>query len=151
MKRIFILLLSVFMVHFAPVSAQNVPSKGKVFLDCHALTTSYSYTQLYGDVAGCLTDAGFILARSADDANWTIQVNGSTGKMKETTYGSTTWYFTEVIATIMIDRGAYASRVFETNITLKGSYNTDYDDAALDAYRRLTPQICETILRQISH
>ena len=148
MRRIVLIVSLLGALCVSSIFAQS--TKGKVFLNCNALTTSYTYTRLYGDLAGCLTQAGFVLVHSADEANWTIQVYGSTGKQQEMTYGATTWYFTTVTASIMIDRGAFASRVFETNLTVKGSHNTDFDDAALDAYRRLTPQICETIMQQIA-
>ena len=117
---------------------------------CNALTTSYTYTPLRGDIAGCLSEQGYTMVYSADKADWSIQIYGVTGKKQETQYGSKTWYFTEVIVSLYIDSGAFKERVYENNLTLKGSYNTDYDDAALDAYRRLTPKICETILQQIS-
>ena len=138
------------MVYFAPVCAQNIPA-GKVYLSCNALTTSYTYTQLRGDIAGCLSEAGYLIVYAANDADWTVQVNAITGKKQETSYGATTWYFTEVTTTILIDRGAFATRIYENNLTQTGSYNTDFDDAALDAYRRLTPQICEIILQQLAH
>jgi hypothetical protein len=150
MKRTIVTILSVLMVCFAPLKAQITPTKGTIYLMCNALTTSYTYTQLRGDIAGCLSEAGYTMVYNADQADWSIQIYGVTGKKKETSFGTTTWYFTEVTASLYIDRGAFKERVYENNLTLKGSYNTDYDDAALDAYRRLTPQICETILHQIS-
>ena len=150
MKRTILIALSVFAVYFAPISAQNIPSKGNIYLMCNALTTSYTYTQLRGDIAGCLSEQGYTMVYSADQADWSIQIYGVTGKKQETQYGSTTWYFTEVTASLFIDRGAFKERVYENNLTLKGSFNTDHDDAALDAYRRFTPKICETILQQIS-
>ena len=150
MKRSIFLILSAFMVCFAPICAQNIPV-GKVFLSCNAFTASYNYTQLRGDIAGCLSQAGYDIVYAANEADWTIQINGTTGKQKESTIASKTWYFTEVTATILIDRGAFATRIYENNLTEKGAYNTDFDDAALEAYRRLTPKICETILQQLSY
>ena len=138
------------MVYFAPVGAQNIPA-GKIFLSCNALTTSYSYTQLRGDIAGCLSEAGYQTVYAVNDAAWTVQVNGITGKQKESTIASKTLYFTDVTATILIDRGAFSTRIYENSLTEKGAYNTDFDDAALDAYHRLTPKICETILQQLTH
>ena len=149
MKRSIIIAFSAFMVYFAPVSAQNIPA-GKVFLSCNAYTTSYTYTQLRSDLAGCLSEAGYQIVYAANEADWTIQVNGITGKQKETPYGTTIWYFTEVTVTILIDRGAFDTRIYENSLTEKGSYNTDFDDAAVDAYRRLTPKICDVIKEQIS-
>ena len=125
-------------------------SKGNIFLDCSALTTSYTYTHLRGDLAGCLSQAGYTVVTSASEAMWTVQVNGSIGKQQQTVIASKTWYFTEVIVSVMIDRGVYAKRIYETNLTQKGSHLTDFDEAALDAYRRITPKICETIVQQIS-
>ena len=132
------------------LSSQNTYSKGNIYLDCSALTTSYTYTRLRGDLAGCLAQAGYTLVTSAKEATWTVQVNGSVGKQQQSVIASKTWYFTEIIVSIMIDRGAYAKRIYETNLTQKGSHLTDFDDAALDAYKRLTPQICETIAQQLS-
>ena len=150
MKRLIFFVLSVWAVGFSAAHAQTIPTKGNIFLMCNALTTSYTYTQLRGDIAGCLSEAGYTMVYNADQADWSIQIFGATGKKKETQFGTTTWYFTEVTASLYIDRGAFKDRIYENNLTLKGSYNTDHDDAALDAYRRLTPQICETIIDQIS-
>ncbi|MBR0195172.1 MAG: hypothetical protein IJQ32_02875 [Paludibacteraceae bacterium] len=149
MKRTIFIVFSAFMVYFAPVCAQNIPA-GKIFLSCNALTTSYTYTQLRGDIAGCLSEAGYKIVYAANEADWTIQVNGITGKKQESTIASKTWYFTEVTATILIDRGAFDVRIYENNFTEKGAHNTDFDDAALDAYRRLTPKICAVIKEQIA-
>jgi hypothetical protein len=150
MKRLIFFVLSVWAVGLSAAQAQTIPTKGNIFLMCNALTTSYTYTQLRGDIAGCLTEAGYTMVYSADKADWCIQLMGTTGNKKETPFGTSTWYFTEVTVSILIDRGAFKDRIYENNLTLKGSYNTDYDDAALDAYRRLTPQICETLLHQLS-
>jgi len=124
--------------------------RAKVFLECSALTSSYTYSDLRGDVAGCLTDAGYRLVNAANDANWTIQVYGSVGSQKKSTVGSYTLYSSDVTVSIMIDRGAYAQRVFETNLKVSGKNMADFDEAAVDAYKRLAPQICETILQHIS-
>ena len=150
MRRTILIALSAFAVYFAPISAQNIPSKGNIYLVCNALTTSYTYAQLRGDIAGCLSEVGYTMVYGANEADWTIQVFGVTGKKQEMQYGAKTWYFTEVTVSLYIDRGAFNERIYENNLTLKGSYNTDYDDAALDAYRRLNPEICQTILQQIS-
>ena len=150
MKRAIFIVLSVLAARFTPINAQELPSKGNIYLMCNALTTTYTYTQLRGDIAGCLSEAGYTMVYNSEKADWSIQIFGVTGKKQETTLGAKTWYFTEVTAPLCIDLGAFKQRIYENNLTLKGSYNTDYDDAALDAYRRLTPKICETILQQIA-
>lgn len=144
------IIISLIIAYSASISAQSTHSKGNIFLDCSALTTSYTYTQLRGDIAGCLAQYGYRVVTSSSEATWTVQVNGSIGKQQQSVIASKTWYFTEVIVSIMIDRGAYAKRIYETNLTQKGSHLTDFDEAALDAYRRITPKICETIVQQIS-
>lgn len=122
----------------------------RIYLECNALTTSYTFSELRGTIAGCLTQNGYILVHSADEADWTIQVVGSCGAQKQTAIGSSTLYTTDVIVSIMIDRGAYAKRVFETNLKAKGKHLADFDEAAVDAYTHLSPQICETIMQQIA-
>jgi len=121
----------------------------KVYLVCNALTTSYTYSALQGEISGELTKEGCTLLHSANNADWTIQVVGSTGAQQKSDFGAQSFYSTEVSVKIMIDRGAYASRVFETLLTEQGKHTMGFDEAAVEAYKRLTPQICETIKQHI--
>ena len=100
---------------FAPAKAQITPSKGTIYLMCNALTTSYTYTQLRGDIAGCLSEAGYTMVYNADKADWSIQIFGATGKKKETQFGTTTWYFTEVTAS----RSSRSSLSSHSGLTLE--------------------------------
>ena len=148
-KLILVLWCAVSSALLAPSWAQGVSGRGKIYLICDALTTSYTYTQLRGEIAGFLTEKGYSLSNSADDATWTIQVYGSAGGQKKSTIGSHSLYSQDVTVSIMIDRGAFAKRVYETTLKVSGKHTDDFDEAALDAYKRLTPQICDIIQQQI--
>lgn len=121
------------------------PPVQKVYLLCNALTTSYTYSELYGKIAGDLTNNNCILVHSADDADWTIQVVGTVQSQQKTDFGATTFYSTEVSVNIMIDRWAFSKRVFETTLIKQGKHTMGFDEAAEEAYKILTPQIFETI------
>lgn len=154
MKTYFnIILLLVAVVLTTPLHAKKQvvqkPLNQKIYLVCNALTTSYTYTTLREEVSGDLTKDGCTLVHSLSEADWTVQIVGAIGAQQKAEFGSQCFYSTEVSVTIMIDRGAYASRVFETILTEQGKDTRGFDEAAVEAYKRLTPKVCETIKQHI--
>ena len=152
-KTLLILFLSLLAGAFVTLEAKpkkaQRPKKDKVFLVCHALTTTYDYTQLRSAIASDLTNAGYTLVRSAQEADWTVQVTGTVGATLKTDFGAASFYTADVTAVIIIDRGAYQERVYETALTQKGKNPIGFDEAVVEAYGSLTPKICETILEKI--
>ena len=153
MVRRVISLLIICLVCFAPLFARapktvKHPTQ-KIYLECNALTTSYTYSTLRGEIAEELTQNGCMLVHSADEADWTIQVVGSIGALQKTEFGSRTFFSSEVNISIMIDKGAYAKRVFETTLTEQGKHTSGFDEAAVEAYKLQKPHICEIIKQHI--
>ena len=148
-----ILVLLLAAVLCAPMQAnKKTPAKApmlRIYLDCNALTTGYTYSELRGEIAGELTKDNCMLVRSADDADYTIQVGGVVKSQQKTDFGATTLYMVDISASIMIDRGAYAARIFETTLSKRGKDTRGFDEASVEAYKQLTPLICETIKEHI--
>lgn len=138
----------------APLAAKpKKPAKpvlNKVYLAYHALTTTYDYTPLRGTIAAELNKVGYQLVRSAQEADWTVQVIGTTGATLKTEFGAACFYTTDINIVILIDRGEYAIRIFETTLTEKGKHLIGFDEAAAEAYNALAPEICETIIQQLN-
>lgn len=150
---LYLLFLVVALTMVTSIQAKNKktakPVQDKVYLVMNALTTTYDYTALRGTVTAELTRHGYTLVRSAQEADWTVQVTGLVGTTRKSEFGSAAFYTAEVNATIIIDRGAFATRVYETTLTEQGKSPVGFDEAVVEAYQVLTPQICQTLLQYL--
>lgn len=153
MKYLYILICVLAAGILWPLQAKNKksvkPAQDKVYLVVNALTTTYDYTALRGTLTTELTRSGYTLVRSAQEADWTVQVTGLVGTTRMTEFGNASFYTGEVNTTIIIDRGAFAVRVYETTLTELGKSPLGFDEAVVEAYQVLAPKICQTLLQYL--
>ena len=124
-----------------------------IYLVSHAFLFGNSYPVLDSQIKGCLSDLGCDFVRALDKADWDISVIAKPYSLKQVTENS---FFCRLNTTIkiinrMTGQCIYEARVYnDAGLDVKGGSFTSDDDAAVDAYKNLTPIICDIIKQQIT-
>ena len=121
---------------------------------CHAfLFESITYSELSSQIKGCLSDMGCEFVTNADKSDWEIEVISKPYALKQAAENS---FFCRLNTTLKITKKATGQRVYEARVyndagmDVKGGGSlTSNDEAAVDAYKNLTPIICGIIKEQI--
>ena len=120
-----------------------------IYLDCKADMFSQNYLTLKGEIQGALSTMGCTFVRSASEADWVITVTATAREYNASSYGSVTTYFAYVNAKISIDKGATKQRIYEDVISEKGGHTHNYEQAARQAYKDISPKLSSIIKEQI--
>lgn len=120
-----------------------------IYISCKADLLGTPYTTLANEVKGYLSKKGcsFTTVRSA--ADWVITITAKARKYNDSTYGSTTTYFTYVDAAIVIDKVVTSQRIFQDEVTVKGGHTVSYEAAARDAYKKISSKVGDVIANNI--
>lgn len=120
-----------------------------VYVVCDALMFTAKYNSLKSEITGALSDMGCSFVNSADKSDWAIYVTAVAREYNAFTTGSVTTYFAYVDAKIIVEKTTTGQRIFEDTLSQKGGHTHNYEQAARDAYRQLSPQICSIVKEQI--
>lgn len=120
-----------------------------IYLSCTADMFGTNYSALKGEIQGELSKLGCTFVNSASESDWAIYVNAPAREYRKTDYGSTSSYFSYVDANIVVDKTTTGQRIFEDQISEKGGHTMNYEQAARDAYKNISPKISEIIKNQI--
>jgi len=127
----------------------NLKNGINIYLSCNASMFGASYSALKEEIQGALSPMGCTFVRSADQSDWDIQVNAKAREYNASTYGSVTSYFVYVDATIIVEKTATGQRIYENQISEKGGHTHNYEQAARQAYKDISPKISKIIKEQI--
>lgn len=120
-----------------------------IYFECTADLFGKNYATLKSEIQGELSKLGCTFVNSASESDWAIYVNAPAREYRKTDYGSTSSYFSYVDANIVVDKTTTGQRVFEDQISEKGGHTMNYEQAARDAYKNISPKISEIIKNQI--
>lgn len=120
-----------------------------IYFECTADLFGKNYATLKAEIQGELSKLGCTFVNSASESDWAIYVNAPAREYRKTDYGSTSSYFSYVDANIVVDKTTTGQRIFEDQISEKGGHTMNYEQAARDAYKNISPKISEIIKNQI--
>ena len=120
-----------------------------IYLDCKADMFGQNYPTLKGEIQGALSPMGCTFVRNASEADWVITVTATAREYNASSYGSVTTYFAYIDAKISIDKGATGQRIYEDAISEKVGHTHNYEQAAHQAYKDISPKISSIIKEQI--
>ena len=120
-----------------------------IYLICNAYMFGQTYSALKGEIQGALSPMGCTFVRTDAGADWIITVTATAREYNASSYGSVTTYFAYVDAKISIEKGATRQRIYEDAISEKGGHTHNYEQAARQAYKDLSPKISAIIKEQI--
>lgn len=116
---------------------------------CTADNFGKSYVKLQNEVKGELSSTGCNFVDDPAAADYVIRINASAREYNKlnTTGGSA--YFTYVDAAVAIEKNATGQRIFEDEISVKGSHTISYEEAARDGYKRISKEISKMLKENI--
>lgn len=120
-----------------------------IYLDCKADLFGSNYSTLKSEIQGALSPMGCTFVRSAAEADWIITVLAKAREYNKSDFGSVSSYFAYVDANIAIDKNATGQRIYEDAISIKGGHTHNFEQAARDAYKQISPKISQIIKEQI--
>ncbi len=120
-----------------------------IYLDCKADLFGQTYTAIKGEIQGALSPLGCTFVQRAEQADWVINVSATAREYNKSDFGGVSSYFAYVDAKISIDKGATQQRIYEDAISEKGGHTHNYEQAARQAYKDISPKISKIIKEQI--
>lgn len=124
----------------------------KIHIACHAFLFESSYPELLSQIKGCLSDLGCEFITNVDNSDWDINVISKPYVLKQVSENS---FACRLNTTIRITNRTTGKNVYEARVynnagmDVKGNSVISNDDAAIEAYKNLSPIICTTIKDQI--
>ena len=120
-----------------------------VYITCDAKLFSKENTAFLKDLQGELAQLGVSFVDSVNQADWSISIQAKAREYNKVELGGAANYFVYVDAQITMDKIANGKRVLEDAMSEKGGHTFNYEQAALDAYKHLTPRLSAAIKAQI--
>lgn len=120
-----------------------------IYLSCNADLFGKSYPTLQNGLKGKLAAKGCSFTDSPDNADWVITVNCSAREYSNVKAGNSNAYFTYIDAAISIDKTMSSQRIYEDEISVKGSHTFGYQEAAKAGYKDIVTELSEIINKNI--
>jgi len=116
---------------------------------CSADNFGKNYPKLKNELKGELSKMGCNFVDDPASADYVIRIEASTREYNQmnTTNGSA--YFGFVDATIAIDKNATGQRIFEDEISVKGSHTISFEEAGRDGYKKVSKEISNLLKENI--
>ena len=120
-----------------------------IYLVCTADLFGEPYPALQEGLRGALSPLGITIVDTAEQSDWSIAVTASAREYNAATFGNVTNYSADVDAQIIINKTATSQRIYENRITVQGAHTHNYEQAARQAYKDLSPKISQIIQKQL--
>ena len=112
---------------------------------CNADNFGKVYPKLMNEIKGELSTTGCNFIEDSDSADYVIIIEASAREYNKTGVS----YFTYVDANISIDKTATNQRIYEDEISIKGSHTINYNEAARDGYKKISKVISKMLKENI--
>lgn len=120
-----------------------------ICIKVHATAFESTYPALQEELKGALSQLGCNFVTDPSTADWVIDISATAREYNKVETGNINTYFAYVDATISITKTATGQRVYENMFTEKGGHTHNYQQAARDAYKYLTPKISQVVQKQV--
>lgn len=116
---------------------------------CTADNFGKNYSKLQNEIKGDLSTSGCNFVDDPNQADYVIYIDASSREYNQVNTSGGNAYFVYVDAVISIDKKATGQRVFEDEITVKGSHTMNYIEAGRDGYKKIRKEISEMLKENI--
>ncbi|MBE6320916.1 MAG: hypothetical protein E7075_08125 [Bacteroidales bacterium] len=120
-----------------------------ICIKVHATAFESTYPALQEELKGALSQLGCNFVTDPSTADWVIDISATAREYNKVATSNINTYFAYVDATISITKIATGQRVYENIFTEKGGHTHNYQQAVRDAYKYLTPKICQVVREQV--
>lgn len=116
---------------------------------CNADNFGKRYPKLQNEIKGELSASGCNFVDDPNQADYVIYIDASSREYNQVSNPGGNAYFSYVDASIAIDKKATGQRIFEDEISVKGSHTLSYDEAGRDGFRKISKEISEMLKENI--
>ena len=120
-----------------------------ICIQCDASIFGTNYPTLSSTLQGHLSKLGCNFVSDPTTADWVIEIQSQAREYNVMTMGNVSTYFVYVDASVSVTKTATGQRVYENMFTEKGGHTHNYNQAARDAYKYVTPKICQVVEEQV--
>lgn len=120
-----------------------------IYLSCNAELFEKSYPTFQNELKGKLAAKGCSFSDSPFNADWVIIINCSAREHSNVKVGNSNAYFTYIDAAITIDKTISSQRIYEDEVSVKGSHTFGYQEAAKVGYKDISRELSEIINKTI--
>lgn len=116
---------------------------------CNAKNFGKSYPKLQNELKGELSKMGCNFVDRPESADYVIRVEASSREYNQMNMAGGSAYFSYVDATVAIDKNATGQRIFEDEISVKGSHTLSFEEAGRDGYKKVSKDISNLLKENI--
>lgn len=120
-----------------------------ICIQCNASIFGTNYPTLSSTLQGHLSKLGCNFVSDPSTADWVVDISAQAREYNVMTMGNVSTYFVYVDANVSVTKTATGQRVYENMFTEKGGHTHNYEQAARDAYKYVTPKICQVVEEQV--
>ena len=120
-----------------------------ICIQCDASIFNANYPTLKSTLQGHLSKLGCNFVSDPSTADWVVDISAQAREYNTMTMGNVSTYFVYVDANVSVTKTATGQRVYENMFTEKGGHTHNYEQAARDAYKYVTPKICQVVEEQV--
>lgn len=116
---------------------------------CNADIFGKKYAKLQNEVKGELSSRGCNFVEDPTAADYVIRIEASAREYNQMNTGGGSAYFTYVDATVAIDKNATGQRIFEDELSVKGSHTLSFEEAGREGYKKVSKEISNLLKETI--
>lgn len=116
---------------------------------CNADNFGRKYDKLTNEIKSDLSESGCNFVDNPNTADFVIYIDASSREYNIYVKENYTAYFSYVDATIAIDKIATNQRIYEGEVSVKGSHTLNYDEAGSDGYKKIRKEITKMLKENI--
>lgn len=116
---------------------------------CTADNFGKPYANLEKEIKGELSASGCNFIGNPTAADYVIRIAASAREYNKTSNVGKTAYFVYVDAVLSIEKNATGQRIFEDEVSIKGSHTHGYEEAVHDGYHRVSKEVSKIIKERI--
>ncbi|MBR1878888.1 MAG: hypothetical protein IJ814_07815 [Paludibacteraceae bacterium] len=120
-----------------------------ICLICRADMFGQGYNALKGEIQRELSPMGCNFVTEGGNPDWTITVTAKAREYNKNDFGGVSTYYAYVDANIIVEKTTTGQRIYEDAISEKGGHTHNYEQAARQAYKDISPRISKIIKEQI--
>lgn len=120
-----------------------------IYVSCVADMFGFTYSNLQKELKAKLSEIGCNFTDDRNTADWAIIINANSRQYNTVDYGNRVDYFSYVDAEIVLEKVVTNQKIYEDMITEKGGHTHNFNDAARDAYKKITPKIINLITENL--
>lgn len=116
---------------------------------CNAKNFGKSYPKLQNELKGDFSKMGCNFVDDPKSADYVIRVEAESREYNQMNTAGGSAYFSYVDASVAIDKNATGQRIFEDEISVKGSHTLSFEEAGRDGYKKVSKEICDLLKENI--